>query len=101
MYRRIGFGLLATLQLLLSLDTLAQTARDEKTLWQPYYTQLNIQGVKRVFHATDNFFWISPGEEREIELEVLWREQIRGEAARLTARAWNSKEELAPIARSK
>jgi hypothetical protein len=37
MYRRIGFGLLATLQLLLSLDTLAQTARDEKTLWQPYY----------------------------------------------------------------
>ena len=36
MYRRIEFGLLAILQLLFSLDTLAQTARDEKTLWQPY-----------------------------------------------------------------
>ena len=29
--------MLAILQLLFSLDTLAQTARDEKTLWQPYY----------------------------------------------------------------
>jgi len=28
--------LLAILQLLFSLDTLAQTGRDEKTLWQPY-----------------------------------------------------------------
>src|SRR5262245_13721288 len=36
MYRRIEFGLLAILQLLFSPDTSAQTARDEKTLWQPY-----------------------------------------------------------------
>jgi hypothetical protein len=57
MYRRIGFGLLAILQLLFSLDTLAQTARDEKTLWQPYYISPRTASESAALHINLSGEW--------------------------------------------
>jgi beta-mannosidase len=55
-----------------------------------FMTRLNVEGVRRAFHATDNFFWLAPGEERLIEIEVLWREAARAAQAVLTAESWNA-----------
>ncbi len=55
-----------------------------------FNTQLDIEGVKRAFHATDNFFWLAPGEERVLEVDVLWREPAPRARARITLRAWNA-----------
>ncbi|MDZ7637873.1 MAG: glycoside hydrolase family 2 TIM barrel-domain containing protein [Bryobacterales bacterium] len=53
-----------------------------------FHTSLEIAGRKHSFYATDNFFWLAPGESREIELQVLWRET--GGQATLRVQAWNA-----------
>ncbi len=55
-----------------------------------FNTQIRLTGVKRAFHATDNFFWLAPGEEHVLELEILWREPRGQKQARLTVEAWNA-----------
>lgn len=55
-----------------------------------FNTQLNLEGTKRAFHATDNFFWLAPGEERLLEVEVLWREPASRAQAVFTVGAWNA-----------
>lgn len=62
-----------------------------------FNTQLNIEGTKRAFHATDNFFWLAPGEERMLEVEVLWRDPASRSTARLSARAWNAPQLETPL----
>ena len=43
-----------------------------------FYTEVDIEGTKRTFYATDNGFWLAPKQERLIDLQVMWR----GTAAR-------------------
>jgi len=54
-----------------------------------FNTRLDIAGVKRLFYATDNFFWLAPGEQRELQVEVLWREPERRDQAAVVVGAWN------------
>lgn len=51
---------------------------------------LEISGAKRVFYATDNFFWLAPKEERILDIEVKWREPIGDKQTTLEAWAWNA-----------
>lgn len=55
-----------------------------------FLTQIDIQGTRRAFYATDNFFWLSPGEERDLQVEVLWRDPATRKEAKVKAWAWNA-----------
>ncbi len=52
--------------------------------------RMDIVGTKRSFYATDNFLWLEPGESRDLELQVLWRDLPTRSAAVLTVDAWNA-----------
>lgn len=54
-------------------------------------THLDIEGAKRAFYATDNFFWLAPGEVRTLDLEILWRDLSQRQQAVLSIEAWNAK----------
>ncbi|RYY26593.1 MAG: beta-mannosidase [Chitinophagaceae bacterium] len=53
-----------------------------------FMTKVDIKGVKRSFYATDNFFWLQPGETRQISMNILWREQNKNATAVVSA--WNA-----------
>lgn len=55
-----------------------------------FATRVEVKGVKRAFHATDNFFWLAPGEERVLEVEMLWRDAARRDQATIGVSAWNA-----------
>ena len=55
-----------------------------------FNTRIDIEDAKRLFCASDNFFWLPPGEEKEIALEVVWREPARRDAATVVVGAWNA-----------
>lgn len=55
-----------------------------------FLTRLDIEGARRAFYASDNFFWLAPGEERELGVEVLWLDAGPGARASLTVSAWNA-----------
>jgi len=57
-----------------------------------FNVQLDVIGARRAFYAGDNFFWLAPGEARDLDLEVLWREPATREKAQVVARAWNAGE---------
>ncbi|GAB2565245.1 glycoside hydrolase family 2 protein [Spirosoma areae] len=38
-----------------------------------FMTQLDIAGAKRAIVASDNFFWLEPGETRNLTADMLWR----------------------------
>lgn len=52
--------------------------------------RIDIGGAKRAFYATDNYFWLAPGEERILDVEVMWRETVRPGGASVTASAFNA-----------
>jgi beta-mannosidase len=54
--------------------------------------KVDIGGVKRSFFASDNYFWLAPGESKVVSLEVLWREAARSDKAQVAASAWNARE---------
>jgi beta-mannosidase len=56
-----------------------------------FMTNVDIAGIKRAIYATDNYFWLAPGEIREMEMEILWREERVGKNIVLNVGAWNSK----------
>ncbi|MCU0229677.1 MAG: hypothetical protein MUF01_18760, partial [Bryobacterales bacterium] len=67
---------------------------------QPAYpVKIDLVGGKRSFFATDNYFWLAPGESKELKLEVKWRDTPDSAKWRLTASAWNAAEAGAPIPR--
>ncbi|RKN77011.1 glycoside hydrolase family 2 protein [Ulvibacterium marinum] len=55
-----------------------------------FMTQVNVKGGKRLFRASDNFFWMEPGEEKVLDIHIKWREEAPTRAA-LTVGAWNAK----------
>ena len=64
-----------------------------------FYAELNIEGTKRTFYATDNGFWLAPKEERLIEMHVLWRDPSTMDKAVVTLSAWNADPCRAPLTR--
>lgn len=86
-------------ELSLGLD---RVIRKENGLWGAYVTvqnngkhpsfmtQLEIEGVKRLFFANDNFFWLQPGEQKKIYLEIKLREETDGKPATLILSSWNA-----------
>ena len=56
-----------------------------------FYTEVNIDGTRRTFYATDNGFWLAPGEERLLDIHVWWREPETRSQAALTLGAWNAR----------
>ena len=63
-----------------------------------FYTEVNIEGTRRTFYATDNGFWLAPKEERLIDLHVMWRDKATQDQAALTAGAWNAEKQKLPLA---
>ena len=62
-----------------------------------FYTELNIDGTRRTFYATDNGFWLAPGEERTIDIHVWWRDPETRSKAELTLGAWNAAAQRATL----
>lgn len=55
-----------------------------------FLTRLGVQGTQRAFYATDNYFWLAPGEEKTVSLEIRWiNPKARSEPV-LSVRAWNA-----------
>lgn len=56
---------------------------------QPAFpVEINVEGGRRAFYASDNFFWLAPAEERDIEVKVFWRDAPR--SPKVTAKSWNA-----------
>lgn len=53
-----------------------------------FMTRVDVAEAKRVFIASDNFFWLAPGESKEVTLKIQWRE--KGSQPLITASAWNA-----------
>jgi beta-mannosidase len=52
--------------------------------------RVDITGTRCSFCGDDNFFWLAPGESRDLEYRVLWRDPASRDTARLTVEAWNA-----------
>jgi beta-mannosidase len=57
-----------------------------------FMTDINIEGARRCFGASDNFFWLAPGESKKLNIEVLWRDAVPKDAS-VTLSAWNAPEQ--------
>lgn len=53
-----------------------------------FMVKADITGVKRAFYASDNYLWLQPGETKEIDMHVLWRDKKAGAVLELSA--WNA-----------
>jgi beta-mannosidase len=62
-----------------------------------FNAHINIVGTQRTFYATDNDLWLMPGEQRTVDLTVLWRDPATRSKATFTAEAWNADIHQAPI----
>jgi len=60
-----------------------------------FLTDINLEGTKRAFYGTDNFFWLPAGEERRLQFEVLWRDPDTRSKAVWTVSAWNAQTQQA------
>src|ERR1035437_7844018 len=77
-------------------------ARVRNTGLQPaFYTEVNIDGTRRTFYASDNGFWLAPGEERLLDIHVLWRDPETRTKAVLTLGAWNAVPQQAALGKAK
>ncbi len=56
-----------------------------------FMTTVDVLGAKRIFYASDNYFWLAPGEEKKINMTLSFRENITGKKIELKAGAWNAK----------
>src|SRR3546814_1592484 len=57
---------------------------------QSFMTRVEIEGLRRLFFADDNFSWLQPGETREIHLEIKLREEAEGKPVTLVLSSWNA-----------
>jgi beta-mannosidase len=77
-------------------------ARVRNTGSQPaFYTEVNIDGTRRTFYATDNGFWLAPQEERLLDIHVLWRDPATRSKAVLTLGAWNAAPQQATLGKAR
>lgn len=60
-----------------------------------FMTTIDVVGAKRVFVASDNYIWLGPGESRDIDMQIWWREKVK--SAKLELKSWNAKNATQPI----
>lgn len=53
-----------------------------------FLVSIDIEGTKRVMVSNDNYFWLAPGETKEIQTDVMWQEDRK--PAHITISSWNS-----------
>ncbi|WP_080903528.1 sugar-binding domain-containing protein [Parabacteroides sp. Marseille-P3160] len=56
-----------------------------------FMTTMDIEGCSRSFYANDNFFWLAPGESKQIDMEILLREKQPVKQVKLVVKSWNAK----------
>jgi beta-mannosidase len=77
-------------------------ARVRNTGSQPaFYTEVNIDGTRRTFYATDNGFWLAPREDRLLDIHVRWRDPETRSKAILTLGAWNAAPQHATLGKAR
>jgi beta-mannosidase len=59
-----------------------------------FNTALDIVGEKRCFYSDDNYFWLAPGEERVMDVQIEWRERDRKNLTELSVKAWNAEAKM-------
>ena len=55
-----------------------------------FMTKIDIEGAKRIFYASDNYFWMNPGEEKIVDVTLKFREDFTTKKITLNISAWNS-----------
>lgn len=55
-----------------------------------FMTQFEIEGVSRLFFAEDNFFWLHPGENRQIQMTIKFRDEVDHQEVQLVVSSWNA-----------
>jgi beta-mannosidase len=60
--------------------------------------RVDIAETRCSYYGDDNFFWLAPGESRDLAFDVLWREPATRGAARLGVSAWNAGRKTLPLA---
>lgn len=56
-----------------------------------FMTTMDIEGASRSFYANDNFFWLNPGDSKQIRIELLLRDQPKEGRLKLVVKSWNTK----------
>ena len=56
-----------------------------------FMTKVDIMGIKRATFMSDNYMWLSPGENKEVTIDVLWRESSAIDKVIISVGAWNAK----------
>jgi beta-mannosidase len=56
-----------------------------------FMTTFDFEGCSRSFFSNDNYFWLNPGETRNIDVELLIRDAKPPGSIRLDIKSWNSK----------
>lgn len=56
-----------------------------------FMIRLEMEGVKRTFFASDDYFWLEPGESKNMEMEIQIREDAHAGNFTLTVGAWNTR----------
>lgn len=64
-----------------------------KGIYPSFMTQLDIEGSTCIFYASDNFFWLSPNEVKEVDLYFKFQEQHNSESFSVSLKSWNAEEE--------
>ena len=55
-----------------------------------FMTKIDIEGAKRIFYASDNYFWMNSGEEKIVNITLKFREDFTTKKITLNVSAWNS-----------
>jgi hypothetical protein len=58
---------------------------------------VDINDVKRMLYASDNYIWLGPGEQRGMTIHVCWRVPVQAHPVTLSAEAWNAPSQHHPI----
>jgi beta-mannosidase len=56
-----------------------------------FMNTFEIEKTKRIFYATDNFFWLNAGESKEVSVVFKLRETLKNKPMEVSFKAWNAK----------
>ncbi len=55
---------------------------------------IDVTGLKRLLRASENYFWLAPGEQRDVTVIIHPREQAAGKRLSLTVYSWNARKKI-------
>ena len=62
-----------------------------------FMTHVEMEGVKRLFFATDNYFWLPAGESKEVKMEIKIREEQPAKSFQLVVKSWNANPKIQEV----